>query len=49
MDILIYSAIGLAIGIIICYLALKPKLTQITEINQENIKKNEQVKQEVNR
>lgn len=50
MDILalILGGIGLILGIIICYLVLKPKLVQTAQINQDIIKKNEQVQKDVN-
>lgn len=45
---LILGGIGLILGIIICYLVLKPKLIQTAQINQDIIKKNEQVQKDVN-
>jgi uncharacterized membrane-anchored protein YhcB (DUF1043 family) len=50
MDILalILGGIGLVLGIIICYLILRPKLVQTAQINQDIIKKNEQVQKDVN-
>ncbi len=48
MDILalILGGVGLVLGIIICYLLLKPKLVQTVQIKEDIIKKNEQVHQE---
>lgn len=47
-QLLIFCGVGLALGILICYLALRPKIQQTAEINQEIIKKNEQVQKDVN-
>jgi uncharacterized membrane-anchored protein YhcB (DUF1043 family) len=47
MEILIYCGIGLAIGVIICYIILSPKIKQTAQINQDIINKNEQVQKEV--
>ena len=45
---LVYCGIGLLVGIIFCYLILKPKLKQTEKINQEIIDKNKQIQQDVN-
>lgn len=47
MEHLIYGALGLVIGLIFCYLLVRPKLQVTEKLNQEIIEQNEQVQQAV--
>lgn len=43
---LILCGVGLVLGILICYLVLRPKLIQTAQLNQDIIKKNEQAQKD---